>query len=264
MNNILTGTILSVLLMTTVACGCNGGADDGLDYTYKVETLSEWQEGYLDIHHINTGRGNCCFMILPDGTTMLVDVGDVGSESFQEITQARPDDTKTPATWVAEYVNYFTRPLQKAGELDYALMSHLHNDHIGGEVNTAISQVGKSYKLSGITELANLLDIDLLVDRGYPLYNYYPDNTAMITENKNTLPNYSKFIEERDKLGQKTEMFEVGSNTQFVLKNNPRSYPDFEIKNVYKNNIDKTSKFLKTEVSSELFMSSSSISIDKL
>ena len=92
--------------------------------------------------------------------------------------------------------------------------------------------MGKSYKLSGITELANLLDIDLLVDRGYPLYNYYPDNTAMITENKNTLPNYSKFIEERDKLGQKTEMFEVGSNTQFVLKNNPRAYPDFEIRNV--------------------------------
>lgn len=232
MNNILTGTILSVLLMTTVACGCNGGADDGFDFTYQVETLPAWKEGYLDIHHINTGRGNCSFMILPDGTTMLVDVGDVGSESFQEITPARPDDAKTPATWVAEYINYFTRPLQKAGDLDYAVMSHFHNDHIGGEVNTAVSQVGKSYKLSGITELANLLDIDLLVDRGYPLYNYYPDNTAMINENKNTLPNYSKFIEERDKLGKKTEMFEVGSNTQFVLKQNPSAYPDFEIRNV--------------------------------
>ena len=54
----------------------------------------------------------------------------------------------------------------------------------------------------------------------------------MIKENQSTLPNYMNFIKERDNLGQKTEMFEVGSNTQFVLKYDPRSYPDFEVRNV--------------------------------
>ena len=140
-------TFLFGALLIPAACACNGGDDDGPTYTYKVDTLPEWQEGYLDIHHINTGRGNCFFMILPDGTTLLTDIGDVGSKSFQEITPARPDDSKSPAAWVADYIRYFTKPLHNDGTLDYALLSHFHNDHMGGEVNTAFSQTGKSYKL---------------------------------------------------------------------------------------------------------------------
>lgn len=225
-------TFLFGALLIPAACACNGGDDDGPTYTYKVDTLPEWQEGYLDIHHINTGRGNCFFMILPDGTTMLTDIGDVGSKSFQDITPARPDDSKSPAAWVADYIRYFTKPLHNDGALDYALLSHFHNDHMGGEVNTAFSQTGKSYKLSGITELANLIDIDLLVDRGYPDYDYYPSRAAMIEENVTTLTNYMKYVDERDAAGQKTAMFEVGSNSQFVLQRSPRSYPDFEIRNV--------------------------------
>jgi hypothetical protein len=30
------------------------------------QPLPAWQEGYLDLHHINTGRGNAAFYILPD------------------------------------------------------------------------------------------------------------------------------------------------------------------------------------------------------
>jgi len=37
------------------------------------EPLPAWQEGHLDIHHINTGRGAAAFYIFPDGTTLLVD-----------------------------------------------------------------------------------------------------------------------------------------------------------------------------------------------
>ena len=32
--------------------------------------LPPWQEGCLDIHAINSGRGECTFFILPDGTTL--------------------------------------------------------------------------------------------------------------------------------------------------------------------------------------------------
>ena len=35
--------------------------------------LPAWQEGELDIHHINTGRGEASFFIFPDGTNQLVD-----------------------------------------------------------------------------------------------------------------------------------------------------------------------------------------------
>ena len=41
------------------------------------EPLPLWAEGCLDIHLINSGRGECAFYILPDGTTLLVDAGEI-------------------------------------------------------------------------------------------------------------------------------------------------------------------------------------------
>ena len=38
--------------------------------------IESWQPGMLDIHQISTGRGNAGLYIFPDGTTLLVDVGE--------------------------------------------------------------------------------------------------------------------------------------------------------------------------------------------
>ena len=40
------------------------------------EDFEPWKPGFLDIHHINTGRGDATFFIFPDGTNMLFDAGD--------------------------------------------------------------------------------------------------------------------------------------------------------------------------------------------
>ena len=70
--------------------------DDAVDKVY--EYLPEWQAGYLDIHQISTGRGNAAYLIFPDGTTMLLDAGDLGVHSgTQEIMKAVPNDSKRPA-----------------------------------------------------------------------------------------------------------------------------------------------------------------------
>ena len=37
--------------------------------------LPPWREGYLDLHHINTGRGNATLVMMPDGTSLLIDAG---------------------------------------------------------------------------------------------------------------------------------------------------------------------------------------------
>ena len=43
-------------------------------FAQKVgETLPAWEEGYMDIHHINTGSGEFDYIILPDSTTMMID-----------------------------------------------------------------------------------------------------------------------------------------------------------------------------------------------
>ncbi|MBT4139859.1 MAG: hypothetical protein HOE48_18215, partial [Candidatus Latescibacteria bacterium] len=43
--------------------------------------LPSWTDGILDLHHINTGFGDAAFYVLPDGTTMLVDAGEMDRTS---------------------------------------------------------------------------------------------------------------------------------------------------------------------------------------
>jgi hypothetical protein len=43
------------------------------------QSLPAWTPGTLDIHQINTGRGNSTLLIFPDGTSMLLDAGDGGN-----------------------------------------------------------------------------------------------------------------------------------------------------------------------------------------
>ena len=58
------------------------------------DVFPAWTEGHLDIHHINTGKGECAFLMLPDGTTMLVDAG--ASDRIARVTPAKPDNSRTP------------------------------------------------------------------------------------------------------------------------------------------------------------------------
>ena len=46
--------------------------------TSAQEYLPKWQEGYMDIHTIATGRGDATFIVMPDGTTLMIDAGDNG------------------------------------------------------------------------------------------------------------------------------------------------------------------------------------------
>ncbi|NJL13878.1 MAG: hypothetical protein HC913_13325 [Microscillaceae bacterium] len=46
-------------------------------FSQNLRSLPEWQPGYFDLHHINTGRGNAAYLVFPDGTSLLVDAGDI-------------------------------------------------------------------------------------------------------------------------------------------------------------------------------------------
>jgi hypothetical protein len=47
--------------------------------TFANEELPAWKPGILDIHHINTGRGNSSLVICPDGTSIPIDAGAANS-----------------------------------------------------------------------------------------------------------------------------------------------------------------------------------------
>ena len=161
------------------------------------QTLPPWTRGILDIHQISTGRGNAAFSRLPDGTTLLVDVGDA-ADAIQGAT-AFPDASRPAGEWVARYIK------RQAGEgavLDYALVTHFHIDH-----------------MAGLPKLAEQVPIRRLLDRGYPDYG------APVAPLDNVLPGYQRMAETS---GIPRERAKAGRADQIVLARERGAFPSFE------------------------------------
>jgi beta-lactamase superfamily II metal-dependent hydrolase len=99
------------------------------------QPLARWEQGTLDLHQISTGQGNSAFVVMPDGTTLLIDAGG-------------------PAASIARYIDHVL-PAGAPRRLDYVVITHFHADHIGA-----------------IGELSGLLPIGKFIDRGWPDYAY--------------------------------------------------------------------------------------------
>ena len=133
-----------------------------------AKTLPAWSEGCLDIHFINSGRGECCFYILPDGTTLLVDAGEINSS---EIAVAqRPNENIRPYMVYANYIKHFLPAGTKA--IDYCLATHLHTDHIGS-ASCATETAAAGYLKSGILSLYDEVPYKKVLDSMYPNYDSY-------------------------------------------------------------------------------------------
>lgn len=212
----------------------------------QSQLLPVWQPGYLDIHHINTGRGDAAFMVFPDGTTLLVDAGDM-SETHPRTTSSRnaklvPDRSKTAPEWIVDYIDQFL-PKQQERRLDYALITHYHDDHFG-EIDSLRKIAPGGYQLTGIMEVGTLIPIKKLIDRGFdfPLdlkdgkvqsqERFSKDKYGMIP----TLKEYWKFIDyQSEKVGLKNEALKVGSANQIVLCHHPKDFPEFLVQNIASN-----------------------------
>lgn len=192
--------------------------------------LPAWSKGELDIHHINTGRGDALFFVLPDGTTLMEDFSGKTVEKPPFSLPTRPDASRPPGEWVARYVQR-TLP-EGAKGIDYALISHFHGDHMGAIVKDSPLAKNGAYRLSGITEFAEHLPIAKVLDRGWPDYAYpAPLEDA-------TVSNYRKFLAwqiAHRKL--QVERFAPGRNDQIALLHAAGAYPTFEIRNLYSNGI---------------------------
>jgi hypothetical protein len=189
------------------------------------QVLPAWSEGYLDIHQINTGKGNSALFILPDGTSMLLDAGWGGNEGARG-TPARPNASRNPGEWIARYVRHMLA-FRPDPALDYALLTHFHGDHMGGlDPKAKTSQAG--YRLTGITEVGEHIPIRKMLDRGWPDYSFPRPMTDPM------MMNYRAFLKWQSEHGMKVERFVPGRNDQLVLRS-PAKYPSFEIRNVLAN-----------------------------
>jgi hypothetical protein len=202
------------------------------------QPLPAWQKGYLDLHHINTGRGNCAFFILPDGTTMLVDAGEQSPLDPRTTSPRnsiiRPNDSQKPYEWIARYIQQVS-PAKNKAVIDYALITHFHDDHFGGwYASEPVSASGK-YKLSGITGVGDLVPIHMLLDRAAPGYNYPFDMNQLAageSEYSHGLKNYFDFIAAKQQQGMKLASLSAGSRRQITLVHDSATYPNFYVQNV--------------------------------
>lgn len=204
-------------------------------------TLPPWTPGTLDIHHINGGTiGDINFMVLPDGSTMLVDMGQqISSYEDERRAFTVPDSSRTPVEWVADYIRQFA-PKEDKITIDQVLLTHYDTDHMGALERATRFHPEGNYPLMGITELASLIPVKKLVDRGtsdpVDLRNRQAMEAAGLSANFiKRLEGYHLFTDYQVRHHQLVrEAFEVGSDRQFGV-NDPTAYPDFKIQNLFAN-----------------------------
>jgi beta-lactamase superfamily II metal-dependent hydrolase len=195
-------------------------ADDSVD-----REISAWQPGMLDIHQISSGRGNSGLYIFPDGTALLVDAGEL-SHKTPKHTPDRPDDSRPAGEWIARYIRHALRH-DPQPKLDYALLTHFHDDHMGCGVDTLPMSRSGAYKLTGLTWVGESLRIAKMLDRGWPDYKYPNPIEDAATKN------YRAFVKwQTENNGMKVERFTPGRNDQVVLCREAKKYPSFEFRNV--------------------------------
>lgn len=189
--------------------------------------FTRWQPGTMDIHHISTGRGNSTLFLFPDGTSMMVDAGAAGGPS-QFLIDPKPDASRRPGEWVGRYA---MRQLRAANRdaIDYFVLTHLHGDHMG-EVRDDLpwSRNGK-YRLTGVSDVAEMVPIRKFIDRDYPDYAYPTKQTSA------SALNYIEFVRAQQQRGAAAERLLVGSGRQILLLRKAQEFPSFAVRNLAAN-----------------------------
>lgn len=202
------------------------------------KSLPPWTEGYLYIHHISTGRGNAAYIVMPDGTTMLLDAGEADPEFIKSVAPlkpfpAEPNADHSAGYWIADYIRQFAPPGRPVA-LDYALITHFHTDHIGTVLPTSPMSATGAYRLAGITEVGDLVPIKTLIDRAAPDYRMPVDLRTCTQGNSNdarSLANYLDMVAYRERHGEPVVGLHAGQLDQIRLQQ-PQKFPDFHIRNI--------------------------------
>jgi hypothetical protein len=191
------------------------------------QVLAPWQPGWLDIHHIATGRGNATFVLFPDATSLLIDAG-ASSNGTDVSVATHPNESRRAGEWIGRYVR---RHLRSAGRdaLDYMLVTHLHPDHVGDMDGASPRSAHGAYRLTGVTDVAELVGVRTLIDRGYPDYAYPTRFDAPFADN------YRSFVEARRVGGLAVERFQVGSVRQIAPRGHRPVEAAFSVRNIAAN-----------------------------
>ena len=195
--------------------------------------LSAWAEGCLDIHAINSARGECTFFIMPDGTTMCVDAGEIAPDAGEHSrVDQKPSSSIRAFRVYGDYITYFLPG--NVSYMDYMVMTHFHNDHFGtcNEPSfNEISKGGQTWRQTGIMALYDMVPFDKMIDRAYSStdrdYKWVSESGSSYSSG---IESYANFIYwARSAKGLRVERAKNGSTTQIKLVNDASEYPDFKV-----------------------------------
>jgi len=177
-----------------------------------LSVLPSWKPGTLDIHLISTGNGENTYVVMPDGTTMLIDAGQSLAKCINpEVTSAQ---------LIADYVDHFSKDLPRKGCVDYFMLTHFHSDHMGRAEAALPGEHG--YRLGGATALTEYFKIGKIVDRDYPNYSWPSKEYYEKNGNPRFMSDYIAWaryqVKER---GALAERFDIGSHSQFAPLGGP-------------------------------------------
>lgn len=216
--------------------------------------LPAWEEGYLDIHSINGGRGEAFYYIFPDGTTMLCDAAGAPPAELTNYgdgdspgVPSKPSVGVNSGAVIVDYIKHFA-PSVAGGRLDYFMTSHYHGDHIGawresylnygwtpfnkeGEKVAKIDLNAGGFYLNGIAEVGLSIPIDKVFDRGdwskRPSSEYYDDGGR---KRYQLYINYLDYAARKN--GTVRETLKIGHTDQIVMKHNASKYSNFSIRTI--------------------------------
>lgn len=195
----------------------------------KGRTLPAWSEGYLDIHTISTGRGECIFLILPDGTSIVVDAGEFSREGkkYKNVLQ-RPNAQTRPTKAFGDYIRHFN----PYDAVDYFNLSHFHMDHMGNMEPEYTKCAEGDYTLTGVMALYHQVPFREVIDRAYGAY----DSLKVKAMSVKVMDEYKKFLDYHVAKGNiKASQFKLGAVNQFAMKHNAAAYPNLKIENICTN-----------------------------
>lgn len=200
-------------------------------------TLPAWSEGYLDIHFINSGCGECCFYILPDGTTMLVDAGEVikshnpDSSDDDAAVEQKPNASVRPYMVYANYIKHFMPNGQTA--INWCAPSHFHIDHIGDPNAATERHTEGGYRKAGLIALFDEVPFHRVIDRAYP--DYVEDNTTAPLQG-GLAQDWANFVTYHIKEGNIAAGYRfTPGEEKITLRYNKAAYSNFRIFNICAN-----------------------------
>ena len=171
------------------------------------------------------------FYRLPDGTSILNDVGEFYRPDYLQFIPLLPSPERIGGDWVRRYLHR----VYPEKVIDYAVFSHWHSDHIGHATYDQPDTSGSAYRyytakdgtrVNGFTCVAEDFKVRRIFDHQYPRRGHYStqDSSMELLES---------WLEKQGADAPVCEQFKVGALDQIKLCRNPDKYRGvFSIRNI--------------------------------